>query len=100
VGPGEAGPDGIVRIGSGAVLPGSLGPGGVGRERARPGTGGIPELLYVITGPEGGISEAELAALAEAGCREARLWPEVLRAGVAGPAALAVINHLLGRWAH
>jgi 16S rRNA (uracil1498-N3)-methyltransferase len=54
--------------------------------------------VYLITGPEGGISSAELAAFAKAGCVQARLGPEVLRAGLAGPAALAVSSHLLARW--
>jgi 16S rRNA (uracil1498-N3)-methyltransferase len=58
----------------------------------------IPETIYLVTGPEGGISSAELDAFASVGCHTARLGREVLRAGLAGPAALAVINHLLGRW--
>jgi 16S rRNA (uracil1498-N3)-methyltransferase len=55
--------------------------------------------VYLITGPEGGISDVELAAFKAAGCQLARLGPEVLRAGLAGPAGLAVASHLLGRWA-
>ncbi|WP_434994215.1 16S rRNA (uracil(1498)-N(3))-methyltransferase [Arthrobacter sp. Ld5] len=52
----------------------------------------------VVVGPEGGISEAELAKLCAAGARTARLGPHVLRSSTAGPAALALLNHLLGRW--
>ncbi|MHA7262155.1 16S rRNA (uracil(1498)-N(3))-methyltransferase [Arthrobacter sp. TMN-37] len=52
----------------------------------------------VIVGPEGGISDRELAALQEAGAAPARLGPHVLRSSSAGPAALVLLNHLLGRW--
>jgi 16S rRNA (uracil1498-N3)-methyltransferase len=64
------------------------------------GIGQRYQTIYLASGPEGGISGAELAALTAAGAKTARLGPEVLRAGLAGPAALAVINHLLGRWAN
>lgn len=54
--------------------------------------------IVLVVGPEGGISPAELTALAEAGARAARLGSEVLRTSSAGPAALAVLNAALGRW--
>lgn len=54
--------------------------------------------LLVIVGPEGGLSELELTAFAEAGAQVARLGPEVLRTSSAGAAALAVLSARLGRW--
>ncbi len=62
------------------------------------GAGGAPELLVVV-GPEGGIAEAELAALVEAGATAARLGPHVLRTSTAGPVAVALLSERLGRWA-
>jgi len=58
---------------------------------------GIEEIV-VIVGPEGGIDPEELDALREAGARSVLLGPEVLRSSTAGPAALAVLSGLLGRW--
>ena len=58
---------------------------------------GLEEII-VIVGPEGGIDEAELDVLRGAGARTMLLGPEVLRTSTAGPAALAVISALVGRW--
>jgi 16S rRNA (uracil1498-N3)-methyltransferase len=55
------------------------------------------EVLLVV-GPEGGISEAELATFAAAGAETVRLGPSVLRASAAGCAAAAVVLALCGRW--
>jgi 16S rRNA (uracil1498-N3)-methyltransferase len=60
----------------------------------RPGGGSTA----VIVGPEGGISDRELQALLDGGAAAARLGPHVLRSSSAGPAALVLLNHLLGRW--
>lgn len=57
-----------------------------------------PSELWVIVGPEGGIDDAELAALEEAGARATRLGPTVLRAATAGFAALAAASAMLGDW--
>lgn len=54
--------------------------------------------ITVVVGPEGGISDEELAALTAAGARSVLLGPEVLRSSTAGPAALAVISAIIGRW--
>ncbi|MCI2958779.1 16S rRNA (uracil(1498)-N(3))-methyltransferase [Agromyces atrinae] len=54
--------------------------------------------LVLVVGPEGGVSDSELASLAAAGAEAVRLGPEVLRTSTAGPAALALVNARLGRW--
>ena len=54
--------------------------------------------LAIVVGPEGGISDAELAALTAGGAVAARLGPTVLRTSTAGPAALAALGVLTGRW--
>ncbi len=59
--------------------------------------GEAPELLVVV-GPEGGISNAEVALLTEAGAVAARLGPYVLRTSTAGPVAVALLSERLGRW--
>ena len=59
---------------------------------------GAEEVLLVV-GPEGGIAPAELERLGAAGAVPVRLGREVLRSSTAGPAALAVLAALLGRWA-
>jgi 16S rRNA (uracil1498-N3)-methyltransferase len=59
---------------------------------------GVTGDLAVVVGPEGGLSERELAALTAAGGRPVRLGPTVLRTSTAGPAAIAALGVLLGRW--
>jgi 16S rRNA (uracil1498-N3)-methyltransferase len=54
--------------------------------------------LVLVVGPEGGIAPEELAAFGEAGAEPVRLGDTVLRTSTAGPAALAVLNGMLGRW--
>ncbi|HEV7830078.1 MAG TPA: 16S rRNA (uracil(1498)-N(3))-methyltransferase [Pseudonocardiaceae bacterium] len=54
--------------------------------------------LLLIVGPEGGISEAELATLIAAGGRPVRLGPGVLRSSSAGAVALGAIGALSQRW--
>jgi len=55
--------------------------------------------IVVIVGPEGGVSPAEAASVAEAGARPARLGPSVLRSSSAGPVAAALLLAGSGRWA-
>jgi 16S rRNA (uracil1498-N3)-methyltransferase len=62
-----------------------------------PAPGQAGEVLVVV-GPEGGISEPELADFTAAGARAVRLGPHVLRSSSAGAAALAVLSARLGRW--
>jgi len=54
--------------------------------------------IVVVVGPEGGIADEELAALATAGAHAVRLGDTVLRSSTAGLAALAVIS-AAARWA-
>lgn len=54
--------------------------------------------VWVIVGPEGGISAGEVLAFEDAGAESLRLGPHVLRAGTAGPAAIAAIAALSGAW--
>lgn len=51
--------------------------------------------VHLLVGPEGGWSEAELAAFDAAACRRVRLGPRVLRTETAGLAALAALQ---ARW--
>jgi 16S rRNA (uracil1498-N3)-methyltransferase len=55
------------------------------------------ELLLVV-GPEGGITDTEIAALVDAGARPVRLGPEVLRASTAAAVALGALGVLTPRW--
>ena len=55
------------------------------------------EILLVV-GPEGGFSDEELDQLEGAGAHVRQLGDTVLRTSSAGPAGLAVLNSLLGRW--
>lgn len=71
-------------------------------ESARDPLGAVPlpvegEVLLVV-GPEGGLTDAEVTALAGAGARVARLGPHVLRTSTAGPVAVALVSERLGRW--
>ncbi|MFZ7087811.1 16S rRNA (uracil(1498)-N(3))-methyltransferase [Curtobacterium sp. RRHDQ10] len=54
--------------------------------------------IALVVGPEGGISDGELASLESAGAVRVRLGASVLRTSTAGPAALAVLQVRLGRW--
>lgn len=54
--------------------------------------------LVLIVGPEGGITEAELATLTAAGGRPVRLGPALLRSSSAGVVALGAIGALTRRW--
>lgn len=60
----------------------------------------LPEAgeLLLVVGPEGGVSDAELHALATAGAVAVRLGPTVLRTSTAGAAAVAVVSARSGRW--
>ena len=55
--------------------------------------------LLIVVGPEGGLTDRELAALGQAGGVAVRLGSSVLRTSTAGAAAAAVISARTSRWA-
>ncbi|MCF6469562.1 16S rRNA (uracil(1498)-N(3))-methyltransferase [Nonomuraea sp. MG754425] len=54
--------------------------------------------IVLVVGPEGGVSEEELAAFGAAGAAPTLLGPTVLRTSTAGVAAAAVLLSRTGRW--
>jgi 16S rRNA (uracil1498-N3)-methyltransferase len=54
--------------------------------------------VLLVVGPEGGLTDNELATFTAAGGTPARLGPSVLRASTAGAAAAAVVSALTSRW--
>ncbi|MEB3020740.1 16S rRNA (uracil(1498)-N(3))-methyltransferase [[Mycobacterium] crassicus] len=66
-------------------------------------TAGLPAVsaataLVLVVGPEGGITDAERAALTAAGAEVVRLGPTVLRTSTAATVALGALGALTGRW--
>ena len=55
--------------------------------------------LMLVVGPEGGITDDEIAALSEAGASVVRLGPAVLRTSTAAAVALGALGALTQRWA-
>lgn len=58
---------------------------------------GAPRINLVV-GPEGGFTPQELAFGRELGYEEAKLGSEILRTSTAGPAAIAMLHVISGRW--
>lgn len=56
------------------------------------GPGGLPRAVVLLTGPEGGLSDAEDAAARQAGYVAVHLGERILRAETAALAALAVLS--------
>ena len=56
------------------------------------------QVVYLVVGPEGGITDEELRQMTDSGALALRLGETVLRTSSAGPAALAVLNAGLNRW--
>ena len=54
--------------------------------------------IVLVVGPEGGLSDDEVAAFAAAGARSVRLGSEVLRTSTAGVAAAAAVLARTPRW--
>jgi len=55
--------------------------------------------LILVVGPEGGITPAELGAFQEQlNAAVVSIGPNVLRSSTAGPAAIAALSALTGRW--
>ena len=50
---------------------------------------GRPRTIYVLVGPEGGISDAEVEAFTKAGAEVCVLGSNILRASTAGPVVIA-----------
>ncbi|TQS30108.1 16S rRNA (uracil(1498)-N(3))-methyltransferase [Microbispora sp. KK1-11] len=57
-----------------------------------------PGDIVMIVGPEGGVTDEEIATLRAAGATPALLGPTVLRTSTAGVAAAAVLLSRCGRW--
>ncbi|MBE3010054.1 16S rRNA (uracil(1498)-N(3))-methyltransferase [Microbispora sp. NEAU-D428] len=57
-----------------------------------------PGDIVMVVGPEGGVTEEEIATLRAAGAVPALLGPTVLRTSTAGVAAAAVLLSRCGRW--
>ncbi|MEY4743088.1 MAG: hypothetical protein RIR34_427 [Actinomycetota bacterium] len=55
--------------------------------------------IAIVVGPEGGITDGELALLEAKGAKRVHLGDSILRTSTAGMAAIAVIESRLGRWA-
>jgi len=60
--------------------------------------GKVASGIRLIVGPEGGIAMEEIDQLVTSGAVVVGLGANILRTSTAGPAVLAVINELLGRW--
>ena len=54
--------------------------------------------IVVVVGPEGGLTDDEIAAFQAAGGTPVLLGPTVLRTSTAGVAAAAVLLSRTGRW--
>jgi 16S rRNA (uracil1498-N3)-methyltransferase len=54
--------------------------------------------IVVVVGPEGGLTDDEVAAFVAAGAVSVRLGAEVLRTSTAGVAAVAALLSRTGRW--
>ncbi|MDO5728005.1 MAG: 16S rRNA (uracil(1498)-N(3))-methyltransferase [Actinomycetaceae bacterium] len=53
--------------------------------------------IAVVVGPEGGITDDELDAFAQAGAKVVRIGTTVMRSSTAGTVAIAVLNHITAR---
>ena len=67
--------------------------GNVGLGTVAPQAG---QTIALVVGPEGGLSERDLATLRAAGFRGLRLGPRILRTETAGLAAVAALQALYG----
>ncbi|MGA9376062.1 MAG: RsmE family RNA methyltransferase, partial [Mycobacterium sp.] len=56
------------------------------------------DAVLLVVGPEGGVTDEELASLTGAGARTVRLGPSVLRTSTAAAVALGAIGVLTSRW--
>ena len=56
------------------------------------------EHLLIIIGPEGGLTDEEIAAFTEAGAKVALMGRPILRSAHAGIAAVSAVSALLKVW--
>jgi 16S rRNA (uracil1498-N3)-methyltransferase len=56
------------------------------------------DSLVLVIGPEGGITDEEIAAFTAAGAHAVRLGPTVLRTSTAAAVALGALGVLTSRW--
>jgi 16S rRNA (uracil1498-N3)-methyltransferase len=61
-------------------------------------SGGVPDGVVLVVGPEGGLTPEELVAFTEAGAGSVRLGAEVLRTSTAGVAAVSALLSRTDRW--
>jgi 16S rRNA (uracil1498-N3)-methyltransferase len=54
--------------------------------------------LVLVVGPEGGVTDDERAVLADAGAREVRMGPGVVRTSTAAAVALGALGARTARW--
>jgi 16S rRNA (uracil1498-N3)-methyltransferase len=54
--------------------------------------------IWVIVGPEGGIADEEVASFVQAGAASCVIGTTILRASTAGPVALTLLSHAIGRY--
>lgn len=54
--------------------------------------------VFLVVGPEGGITDDEIVALSDAGATAVRLGPQVLRTSTAAAVALGALGVLTPRW--
>jgi 16S rRNA (uracil1498-N3)-methyltransferase len=59
---------------------------------------GQAAAVWLLVGPEGGISDDEIDVLTQAGATAVRLGPSVLRTSTAAAVALGALGVLTGRW--
>lgn len=57
------------------------------------------DTVLLVVGPEGGLTDDEVAELADAGAVPVRLGRSVLRTSTAGAVAAALVQAITGRWA-
>lgn len=57
-----------------------------------------PRSVVLVVGPEGGVSDQELASLTAVGAVPVRLGPTVLRTSTAGAVAAALVQGRTGSW--
>ncbi len=58
----------------------------------------LPHTVYLVVGPEGGISDREVELFHDAGAKVAVLGQDILRSSTAGSAAIAVIKTVQNLW--